>query len=201
MSHHFTQPCAYRDSDFKSDMKTNRNKTTINLAINTKIIKVLRADAQEKGISLNARINGILAKYVNFYKRAEEYGSAVITSTQFAVFIELMDGKKAAEIMKTDGTASIIAYFQHNNIPITLDSVIEVTFANVAIASGVCTKFSQNRDEEGYRYLVFDHKYGIKWSTIVSEVFSHVLKKTCNIDTSVTLLPNTITLKILQKYI
>jgi hypothetical protein len=60
-------------------------------------------------ISLNAAINGILTKYVNFYKRAEEYGSAVIVSTQFAVFIELMDEEKTTEIMSRDGAATMIA--------------------------------------------------------------------------------------------
>jgi hypothetical protein len=146
-------------------------KITINLFIEEDVINKIRRDAEEYGVSLNARINGILTKYINFYKRAEEYGAAVIVSTQFAVFIELMDEEKAVDIMQTDGTATMIAYFQHNNIPITLDSIIQVAFANVAIASGVCTKFSQHTDEEGYRCLVFDHRYGIKWSRIISKVF------------------------------
>jgi hypothetical protein len=101
--------------------------------------------------------------------------------------------------MQTDGTATMLAYFQHNNIPITLDSIIEVAFANVSIASGVCTKFTQHIDEEGYRCLVFDHRYGIKWSRIISKVFSYLLEKTCNVNISATLLPNTIALKIIDR--
>ena len=174
-------------------------KTTVNLSRDTDTFEALKKDAQDKKASLNAAINGILTKYVNFYKRAEEYGSAVIVSTQFAVFIELMDEEKTAEIMSRDGTATMIAYFQHNNIPITLDSIIDIAFATVSIASGVCTKFSQHRDEEGYRCLVFDHRYGIKWSRIVSKVFSYLLKATCNVDTSVNVLPQTISLRILQR--
>jgi hypothetical protein len=182
--------------------KENRRqpkKVTINLFVEEDVINKIRLDAEENGVSLNARINGILTKYINFYKRAEEYGAAVIVSTQFGVFIELMDEEKMTEIMQTDGAATMIAYFQHNNIPITLDSIIEVAFANVSISSGMCTKFSQHWDEEGYRHLVFDHRYGIKWSRIISSAFSYLLKKACNVDTSVTLLPQTISIKILQR--
>jgi hypothetical protein len=174
-------------------------KDTITLSIDANILEALKEDAQANMLSVNAAINRILTKYVNFYKRAEEYGSAVIVSTQFSVFIDLMDEEKVTEIMQTDGTATMIAYFQHNNIPITLDSIINIAFANVALISGVCTKFSQHRDQEGFRYLVFDHRYGLKWSRIISKAFSYLLKKTCDIDTSVKLLPQTISIKILQR--
>jgi hypothetical protein len=164
----------------KKDSRQQPRRVTVNLFIEEGIVNSLRQDAQDKRVSLNARINEIV-------------------STQFAVFIELMDEEKTAEIMQTDGTATMLAYFQHNNIPITLDSIIEVAFANVSIASGVCTKFTQHIDEEGYRCLVFDHRYGIKWSRIIAKVFSYLLEKTCNVNISATLLPNTIALKIIDR--
>lgn len=182
-----------------SEDKKSIKKDTITLSLDSNILDLLKANAQENRISVNSIINGILSKYVNFYKRAEEYGSAVIASTQFSVFIELMDEEKVTEIMQTDATATMIAHFQHNNIPIRLDTVIEIAFANVALISGVCTKFSQHRDAEGYRLLVFDHRYGIKWSRIISRVFSYLLKQTCNIETSAKLLPQTISIKILDR--
>jgi hypothetical protein len=78
----------------KKDSRQQPRRVTVNLFIEEGIVNSLRQDAQDKRVSLNARINEILSKYINFYKRAEEYGSAVIVSTQFAVFIELMDEEK-----------------------------------------------------------------------------------------------------------
>jgi len=179
--------------------KSRTRKVTINLSIDENIINSLRKDAEAKRASLNARINAILTKYINFYQRTEEFEACIIVSRQFALFLEMLDEDKTAEIMKTDGTDAVISYFQHHNIPITLESMIEFTFENLAIASGVCTKLSQHIDDEGFRWLVFDHRYGIKWSRIISEVFSFMLEKTCNMHTTVNLLPNTISLKILKK--
>jgi hypothetical protein len=183
----------------KEKIKQPKKKVTVNLFIEEDVVNSLRKDALNKGISLNAWINAILSKYVYFYKRAEEYESCIITSRQFSVFLESMDEDSAAEIMSSDGTAAIASYMQHHNMPITLENVIEFTFEKMVLATGVCTKFSQHIDQDGFRVLVFDHRYGIKWSRIISKVFSYLLEKTCGLSKSPSLLPNTVSLKVLQK--
>lgn len=47
----------------------NRKKTTVNLFIDEGVIDDLKEESKAKGISLNAKINMILAKYANFYRR------------------------------------------------------------------------------------------------------------------------------------
>lgn len=47
-------------------------KTTVNLFLESDILDEIRKEAKQRGISLNSRINSILTKYINFYKRAEE---------------------------------------------------------------------------------------------------------------------------------
>jgi len=174
-------------------------KASITLSIDEFIIDSLRKDAKSKGLSLNARINEVLSKYINCYKRAEEFESCIVTSRTFSVFLEMLDEDRTVDIMKTEGTDSFISYLQHNNIPQTPESVIALAFENIAINTGVCTKCTQYTDQEGFRTIVFDHKYGIKWSRIVSKVFSSLLEKTCNIHTSVNLLPNTFSMKIRER--
>jgi hypothetical protein len=171
-------------------------KITVNLHLDENIIDILKKDAKSKGVSLNARVNGILTKYVNFFQRTEEFEACIITSRQFAAFLEMMDEDRTAEIMKTDGVEANIAYLHHHNIPVTLNSIIDVCFEKLTPSAGVITKFSQYIDAEGYTCLVFDHRYGIKWSRIISRVFSYLLEETCNVRTSTTLLPNTIIIKI-----
>lgn len=171
-------------------------KVTVNLLIDESIVDTLRKDAKSNGLSLNARVNGILAKYINFFQRTEEFEACIVTSRQFAAFLEMFDEDRAVEIMKKDGTEANVAYLHHHNIPVTLDSIMDVCFANLTPAAGVITKFSHYVDENGFRCLVFDHRYGIKWSRIISKVFSYVLEQTCNIHASVDLLPNTIIMKI-----
>lgn len=179
-----------------SEKRKKNSKVTVNLLIDENIIDVLKNDAKSKGTSLNARINGILTKYINFFQRAEEFEACIITSRQFAAFLEMMDEDKTAEIMKIEGTEAQIANFHHHSIPITLDSVLEVTFANLALNPGVITKFSQYEDEEGYKCLVFDHKYGMKWSRIIWKVFSYMLEQMAHVHSSLTLLPNTVLMRI-----
>lgn len=178
------------------------SKATVNLFIDQEVLAELRKEAASSGVSLNSKINSILNKYVNFYRRTEETEHLSVEPRQWAVFLEMMDEKKPIEAMKSDGNANnIIAYFKHNNIPLTTDSLIKTVFENVAQWTGMCNKFRQYIDDQGYRHLIFDHRYGIKWSRIVSDVFSDLIKDTLGFPSEVSLLHNTFEIKILEREI
>jgi hypothetical protein len=187
------------NSKYENDgSKSDHKKITVYLSLDEHIVNSLRNDAKVKGLSLNARINGILGKYINCYQRAEDYESCIIPSRQFSGFLEMLDEARTAEIMKYDGINDVLSFFRHRNIPITLESIIKFAFENIAVSTGACYKFSQHIDD-GSRTLVFDHRYGMKWSRIISNVFSSMLQETCNVHTSVNILPNSVLIKILEK--
>jgi hypothetical protein len=81
----------------------------------------------------------------------------------------------------------------------TKDSLIKLAFENISLWSGMCCKFSQYVDEQGYRRLIFDHEFNIKWSRIVSSVFSDLIQEALEIPTEVTIFPNTFEIKFKVK--
>lgn len=174
-------------------------KHTVNLFIDQDVLTELRKEADSKGLSLNAKINAILSKYVNFYRRTEETEHLIVAPRQWSVFLEMMDEKRTIEGMKADGANNIIAHFKHNNIPLTIDSLVRTALQNIAMWTGMINKFRQYFDDQGYRHLVFDHRYGIKWSRIVSDVFRDLIKEALNLSTEATILPRTIEIKIMEK--
>lgn len=175
-------------------------KTTVNLFIEQGIIDELREESKTESISLNAKINMILKKYVNFFRRAEEVHALFIEPRQWIAFLQMLDENKTTEIMKSDAH-SIIAYLKHNKIPVTKENMIKYCFQTLALWTGVCTVFREHVDNQGYRHLIFDHRYGIKWSRIVSDVFSDLIKDTLGFPSEVSLLPNTFEIKMLEREI
>jgi hypothetical protein len=102
--------------------------------------------------------------------------------------------------MKSDGSANnVIAYFKHNNIPITKESWIGNMFENVALWTGMVNLFRQYIVDQGYRHLIFDHRYGIKWSRIVCTVFRDLLEEILKLRTESTILPRTFEIKIMER--
>lgn len=175
-------------------------KSTVNLFVDQGIIDELGEESKTEGISLNAKINTILNKYVNFFRRAEEVNALFIEPRQWIRFLQILDENKTAEIMKTDAD-SIIAYLKHNKIPVTKENMIKYCFQTLALWTGVCTVFRDYVDNQGYRHLIFDHMFNTKWSRIASSVFSDLIRKTLEISTEVSILPNTFEIKLMEREI
>jgi hypothetical protein len=176
-------------------------KTTVNLFIDEDVIEQIRNESIIKEVSLNARINTILAKYTNFYRRIEELRALIIVPRQWLVFLDMLDENKTIETMKHDGNASMIAHFKHNKIPITKDALIKLAFEKLSLWTGMCCKFNQYVDELEYRHLIFDHEFNIKWSRIASSVFSDLIRVALQLPTEVSIRPNTFEIKIMEREI
>lgn len=131
----------------------------------------------------------------------EDLRALIIVPRQWMVFLDMLDESRIEEVMKKDGNNSMIAHFKHNKIPITKDSLIKNVFENISIWTGMCCKFNQYVDERGYRHLIFDHEFNLKWSRIVSNVFIDLIWIALRIPTEVSLLPNTIELILMEREI
>jgi hypothetical protein len=91
---------------------TNKvKKTTVNLFIDQEVLEQIRDYSIRNGVSLNAKINTILAKYTNYFHRVEELRYVIIVPRQWTVFLDMLDEYKTIEFMKHDGNASMIAHF------------------------------------------------------------------------------------------
>jgi hypothetical protein len=167
-------------NDKKPLFSKSGKKSNITLAIDTEVQNVLKNIAEGEGLSINSKINSILWKYVSFYKYVEQDGSLIIPSRSINFFIENIDeGKWIQEY--SDMLEEIVPFFflelkaEH-----TLENTLNVVFDRLLAYGGSYKGYSCHVDNDGYLNLVFRHEYGIKWSRILSTVYTRFIQKTLN---------------------
>src|SRR5919199_3697064 len=169
-----------RQNNKKASFSKNGKKSNVTLAIDTEVQNVLKNIAEGEGLSINSKINSILWKYVSFYKYVEQDGSLIIPSRSINFFIENIDeGKWIQEY--SDMLEEIVPFFflelkaEH-----TLENTLNVVFDRLLAYGGSYKGYSCHVDNDGYLNLVFRHEYGIKWSRILSKVYTQFIEKTLN---------------------
>jgi hypothetical protein len=128
-----------------------------------------------------------------------EQKSAIIPSKIFSSMIKTMNEKKQIELMKPFSLEIIPTIFTRHNIPFTNDNLIEFCFERIGLWSGMYNAFSRHTDDNGNLCLVFEHVYGTKWSRIISESISNLLKNMLNCSTEQKVMPNMVMIKVLNK--
>ena len=70
-----------------------RNPTTVlrSIRIPTRLEELLRADAEAKGISVNALVSAILTKYAEWDRFTEKFGFVTITRNGYRSFLDSLD--------------------------------------------------------------------------------------------------------------
>lgn len=174
-------------------------KTTVTLAIDDSIVKELRKEAERDRSSVNSRVNSILEKYVSFYKYVELLGSVIIPQTQYQQMLEIMDEAKLTEIMKTYGNANVQSVFSNLGVAPTLSDLIRYHFTRTILWSGPYNAFNYYIDEEGYPCLVFEHKFGIKWSRIIAETVAEMIRVILGYPTQKKVFPSTCVVRIMDR--
>lgn len=116
----------------KQNTPRQPKKTTVNLFVESNILEAIRKEAQQKGISLNSRINSILTKYIQLYKRGEEIDDICIVPKKYFQFIvDYVDvdlnATKVADVL----LVWIPVLFNDLNIPFTLENFIKYAIEQV----------------------------------------------------------------------
>jgi hypothetical protein len=174
-------------------------KTTITLSIDSPVLKELRKEAEFQKSSLNSKINSALDKYVSFFRYTESMGAAIIPQTQFKEMLEIMDEAKLTLIMKTSGHANVTALVNLLGLPRDLSSLCKYCFDRFIKWSGAYDSFASYIDNEGYPCLVFEHKFGIKWSRIMAETLSETIHDILNFPTETRSLPSSVVVRVMER--
>lgn len=182
-----------------SDTKTSPSKTTVNLFIDANVLADVRKEAKASGISLNSHINKVLTDYVTFYRRAKELECVALTGNDFRFILDNMDEEKMLEHFKSNLTDLIPAALNERKIPATLEKLIEYEYAQMAINAGIIYKFTSYHDEDGLFCLLFQHRFGIRWSRILAEGHTYQIKKLFDIYTRYTISPSNVVITILDR--
>ena len=148
-------------------------KTNVTLSLDNDLYDALVLEAKAEGISLNSKINSILAKNVIFYRHEDHIGSITIMPEIVSFFIESIDEKEMLELLQNHMTNQIIPFFKMNDMELTLKNFIENFFQRIFLWSGFYTSFNYDKTEDQLR-LIFKHKYGTKWSRIIEKIFFHI---------------------------
>ena len=62
----------------------------------------------------------------------------------------------------------------------TLENTLKVVFDRLLAYGGSHKGYSCHSDEDGNMNLVFQHEYGMKWSRILSTVYTRFIQRTLN---------------------
>ncbi len=175
-------------------------KTTVNLAIDARLIQELKKEASSQNLSLNAKINSVLSMHVDFYRINTDFGCVIHDPKVFLSLLDLIDDEnKIVEIFWNEGGSTVLSYFNHKNIPLTKENIIEHICERIGLWTGHYSFFSHYTDSEGYTCLVFDHKFGIKWSRILARLHSKSFEHWLGLNTLTNITSKTVVLKILEK--
>ena len=164
----------------KAPLAKSNKKSNITLAIDTEIQKKVKNISEGEGLSINSKINSILWKYISFYKYVEQDGSLIIPSRSVNFFIENIDEEKWIQEYSDTLEEIVPFFFLELKAEQTVENTLKVVFDRLLSYGGSYKGYSSHVDNDGYLNLVFRHVYGIKWSRILSRVYTRFIQRTLN---------------------
>ena len=179
----------------KNELKQN-NKSNITLSVDAPILKEVQDEAKTEGVSTNAKINTILTKHVLFYRYSELQEMMIMPPKIFAAMFEIIDEDKMVDLLNHVAIDTMPSVFAHNNIDPTIDNLIKYCFEGIFVWGGMCSSFRHYVDEHGYRCLVLEHKYGIKWSNTIAKSLSFFIESMTKKPAKYKVLPSTVVLMV-----
>lgn len=174
---------------------SQRKKPNITIISDPKTFNELRKWADSKSLSMNALINEVLTKNILFYRYVSEHESIIIPSTVYSDMINILPKKILVDLVSRMINETIQSIFANNNISYTLDNMIDYYFESVGLWSGLYNIFKRYSDM-GSTNLVFEHTYGIKWSEIIAQSISNLMKETLNLSSQHKILPRVVILQV-----
>jgi predicted DNA binding CopG/RHH family protein len=175
-------------------------KTTITLALDEKILHEIKRESESQGLSVNSKINSILSKHVNFFRYASEVQCLTVTHKMWIEILEVLDEELFIKLFENEAEPSMIALLTLNNIAITKENLIRYVYSTLALWSGMYTYFSYYNDVNGNTVLVFNHRYGLKWSRILSAVFSNTFQRNLGYQTKGEINQNIVKLTLIENH-
>jgi hypothetical protein len=162
----------------KAPSAKSNKKSNITLAIDSEIQKVLKNIAEAEGLSINSKINSILWKYISFYKYVEQDSSLIVPSGSVDFLIENIDEDKWIKEYSEMLEEIVPFFFLELKSAQTLENTLKVVFDRLLAYGGSYKGYSCDLDEDGNVNLVFRHEYGMKWSRILSAVYTRFIQRT-----------------------
>lgn len=182
----------------KRDNNNKHNKTNLTLSIDQNVLDEIKKDSDRQGLSVNAKVNSIMTKYVSFYRLVEELECTIIPSKLWGPMVDNVEEEKLFNLFNNEGVGAIYSIFLNNNVPMTLDNFIKYCFQEICLWAGMYSSFRVFK-ENGQITLLFEHKYGPKWSKLLGNTFTTLIKIMLNHKAESQVLPNTVRITVQEK--
>jgi hypothetical protein len=206
----------------KNSKKTARRKTSITLAIDELVLQEIKEEAKQgigiggigeaaAGVgvgsestigpqSVNSKVNQILSRYLSLYKYVERERCMLVPSKYWRAIVDSIDEEMITDEFRAFVSDIIVVdLFENNKVSLSLNSWIKCLFKGVYSNGGAIEKFSYYKDEQGCLCLVFRHNHGVKWSKVISKVFTEQLESLFKYHVRPIVLPSVVVLNILEK--
>ena len=167
-----------RSSNRKASSSAKNKKSNITLAIDAEILEVLKNISESEGLSINSKINSVLWKYITFSKYVEQDCSLIIPSRSVNFFIENIDEEKWIQEYSDTLEEIVPFFFLELRTMQTVENTLKVVFDRLLLYGGSYKGYSSHADNNSNLNLVFRHEYDIKWSRILSAVYTRFIEKT-----------------------
>lgn len=178
-----------------------RKKTTITLALNDNFLNAIKKDAENEGISINAKLNSVLQRYAFCYRYFEKDRVVIIPSKTAQLIFDNVEEQKLLHYCKLIVHSPASSKSISHNIPVTLQNWLEHFCNGLMLYTGMIEAFARYLDDDGYLCLSYTHDYGLKWSRILGSVLSEFIEGKLSYHTSCSILPNKLVIKILERNI
>jgi hypothetical protein len=165
---------------YKAPSAMRNKKSNITLAIDREIQNKLKNISEAEGLSINSKINSILWKYISFYKYVEQDSSLIVPSGSVNFIIENIDEDKWIKEYSEMLEEIVPFFFLELKTTQTLENTLKVVFDRLLAYGGSYKGYSCHLDGDGNMNLVFRHEYGMKWSRILSAVYTRFIQRTLN---------------------
>lgn len=178
----------------KNRLQKHPPAKSITLALDSQIVDVIKREAVSEGRSLNAKVNEILSRHAIFYKHALLQESVFIPREIYAQILEIVDEEKNLELLMRALKEVMPSVYSHNNVRLSTDDLVQFlgTFTPM---TGMISSFRYYHDDESLR-LVFEHKYGPKWSRILATALTSMIRAFVSSEPEVKVMPYTIVVGI-----
>lgn len=178
----------------------SKKKKNFPFSTEKEIIEHLKEEAQNKNSSVNALINDILTRYITYYKHIEKKGKVVIPNKSFQFMLNNVKEDMILESIQNN-ELEIYTLFATKRIPFTFGNFVKYALDGAGMMGGLLHHYIIYKDEQEYSNLLLEHNYDLKWSRIIGNAYSNLLKEMFRYNTQCSFNDHSVVIKILEKYV
>lgn len=151
------------------------NTSNLTLSIDDTIYDAIKNKAQKENQSINAVINQVFSKHLQFHRYLEEQHHVILPLEMFVSVVDLVGEKEILNTLTIHASEIIPSLFAHHNIPYTLENLIEYFLKGPMILGGAYSLIDIIQNETKTT-ITLEHKKGQLWSKVLGKGLCNIIQ-------------------------